>query len=56
MAARSSVLTDLLRSLDALRNPKAIVLLMASFAISLLLMGAGAVSNSAAIRDLCAAT
>lgn len=52
MVARSAVLTELLRSLDALRNPKAIVLLMASFAISLLLMGAGAASGSAAILGL----
>lgn len=52
MAAGSSVLTDLLRSLDALRNPKAIVLLIASFAISLLLMGAGAASGSTPILGL----
>lgn len=52
MAPRSEILTDLLRSLDALRNPKAIVLLMASFAISLLLMGAGAASKSAPIFGL----
>lgn len=54
MVARSAVLTDLLRSLDALKNSKAIVLLMASFAISLLLAGAGAASGSAAFFVLCA--